>query len=294
MPLEQNGICRRSFLRAALGCGATALLGRGKAATAPPAVHRVLTCNILLKLKEHEGTPLDWTAGRRDVCLQAIGDQQAHIICLQEMGPEQIDDFTGQFAGYHSFGFAGPVSDRQPPRFKGIRNVILYDAKRYTLLAGSQYTLSATPLIDGSRFNDRVIGRHVNWVRLRDNATAQEFRVLNTHLSLTPELRLQETKIIAPETAQYQSDFPQLLCGDLNSVMGSDEQRPLRDAGWTDTFSSVHPYVPAPGSPQPARRIDFILTRGPIRTAAASRFRGNHLSIPASDHPFFSADVVFG
>ena len=290
MTAIKNPTSRRDFLRVSVTAASTFLLPAALAA-APVTAHRILTCNILLKLNEHEGTPMDWDAARRDLCIKTIRDQNADIICLQEVGPVQIHDFRRAFTGFNDFGFDGPVSDKMPERFQGIRNVTFYNNGRYKLIACNSYTLSNKPLIDGSRLAKRNIGRHVNWVRLQDRATGKQFRVLNTHLSLTPELRTKETAIIAEEAKQYLPDFPQFLCGDLNSRIFTHEQKILHETNWKDTYTNIHPegskdYI------DPQNRIDFIYTRGKVQTTGAARFIGKTGEVPASDHPFFSADVI--
>jgi endonuclease/exonuclease/phosphatase family metal-dependent hydrolase len=313
---------RRALLRTASIAAAAVAVGSTRSRTttaAAPAtattaiarVHRIMSCNILLDLPEHEGTPLEWAAQRRDACEDLIRAQHADVLCLQEVGRAQNDDFGRAFPTFTPFGYDDPYVDRRPKRFQSIKNVILFSAERYDLLTGGAYWLSATPWLAGSRFPDEGLPRHVTWVRLRDRATGRHFRVLNTHWGLKSPMRLQQAPVIATETQLYAPDSPQLLCGDYNSIATSAEQPILLDAGWSDTFAAVHGddddhasrATTAPTStftttapttaPTSRGRIDFVFFRGAVKpVAAAYPIRPGDSQRPASDHPFISADVL--
>lgn len=281
-------------------------------ATATSASHRIVSANILLDLAEHKGTPLDWAAMRREACVDLLRAQRADILCLQEVGRPQNEDFARAFPTFSSFGYDDPYVDTRPGRFLSIKNVILFSTDRYELRTGGTYWLSETPCVPGSHLPDEGLPRHVNWVRLRDRATGKQFRVLNTHWGLKQPMRLPQAPVIAADTQQYADDFPQLLCGDFNSIASSEEQRILRDAGWTDTYAAVHGALHAStstttptttatdafattGTTTPAipRKIDFVFSRGPLRPIAA-QFPIDPADVkhPASDHHFVSAEVA--
>jgi endonuclease/exonuclease/phosphatase family metal-dependent hydrolase len=304
------------MLRAAALAAATFVVGHARTnaaepttTTAPAAVarvHRILTCNILFDLPEQKGTPFDWAAGRREACLNLIRDHHPNLVCMQEVGRGQSDDFMQAFPGFGVFGYDDPYVDRRPVRFQNIKNVILYARDRYEIVTGGQYWLTQTPLIAGSH-PPGELPRHVTWVRLRDRSTGRQFRVLDTHWALKQPIRLQEAPIIAADTQVYAADFPQLLCGDFNSNSTSDEQRILQDAGWKDTYVAIHAgdgestsrpaaatkpaATHATTQPAPHHRIDYIYYRGAIRPTAAKIFRSPDHNRPASDHPFVSVDV---
>lgn len=255
----------------------------------PTNVHRILTCNILLDLKEQKGK-MDWQTQRKKACIEIIRSFDPDIFCLQEVGHGQYEDFQREFPGMASHGFIGPVSDAHPKRFQQIRNVIFYSNSRYELVSCSEYVLSETPHLPRSRYDDENLGRHVNWVRLRDRKSGQEFRVLDTHLSLKSRTRIKETALIAAETSQYADDFPQIICGDFNSRLGSKEITNMLDARWHDSYH-------APDSSPRFReteKIDFIFTRGAVKALAAQYIDDDLEGVRPSDHPFVGADLMIG
>lgn len=255
----------------------------------PDDVHRILTCNILLDLEEHEGK-LNWKKQRRNACLEIIRSHNPDIICLQEVGDGQYEDFQRAFPGMASHGFVGAVSDTQPRRFQQIKNVIFYDESRYKLVSCSEYVLSDTPHLPLSHYSNENLGRHVNWVRLRDRKSGKEFRVLDTHLSLKSPTRVKETALIAAESSQYADDFPQVICGDFNARLGSNEINNMLNAGWHDSYhaSDSEPRF------KESSKIDFIFTRGAVETLATQYIDDKINGVSPSDHPFVGADVKIG
>ena len=290
-----NNPSRRCFLKtiglaAALPFVPRPLLAEPDGAT----LHRIMTCNILFDLPEQKGTPEDWSAGRRDVCLKAIKARRPDIFCLQEVGLGQRDDFATAFPEFTGFGYVDPYTDTNPRRFQSIKNMIFYSSARYEQISSGQYWLSETPLIAGSRLAGEGLPRHVTWVRLKDRASKKQFRILNTHWGLKQPTRAIEAKILSTEAGSpYHPDFRQLLCGDFNSVLRSIEHNTLADAGWKDTYETIHgPVKNEPSSPFLKHKIDYIYFHGKVTPAAAEIFREQQGGIYPSDHPFVSADVT--
>jgi endonuclease/exonuclease/phosphatase family metal-dependent hydrolase len=265
--------------------------------------HRILTCNILLDLPEHKGKPEDWSAHRRELCIKVIQARTPDILCLQEVGPGQRDDFVKSFPGFTSFGYVDPHTDMRPPRFQGIKNMIMYSTERYEQTSAGLYWLSETPLIAGSKLAGEALPRHVSWLRLKDRVTRKEFRILNTHWALKQPVRAVEAQMLTSEAGPpYDPGFPQLLAGDFNSESTSPEHKILADAGWKDTYEILHKAVDsdstAPAIPgaahttAPRRKIDFIYFHGNIKPLAAEIIREHEGDVYPSDHPFVSADVA--
>lgn len=274
--------------------------------------HNVLSCNIRVALPGDESKGNGW-GDRKALCIQVIGDQKPDIICLQEVIRPQMADLVKSFPGFISFGFAGPAMDAYQEGYHGIaKNPIMFAKERYEIISGGNYWLSETPLIAGSLSWGSGRPRHVNWVRLKDRSTEREFRVLNTHLDhVSQHARKQQARMIAEETEQYPSVFPQLLAGDFNEdatnavVDFIKEGGWIKDGGgWTDTYSAVHgPKDPGftghgfQGHKKKVNagdkgKIDFIFFRGNVKAQQAEVIRNNKDGYYPSDHYFVSAEVL--
>jgi len=289
---SKSNITRRACLKAFASVAVLPFMPKGAiAAISSPAPkiegsHRILTCNILLDLPEQEGK-MSWKQYRRDLCMKVITLQNADLICLQEVGRSQNEELIKAFPDYDSFGFVDPASDTNPPRFKAIRNVIFFSKARYEMIFAGSYWMTESPLIAASILPKQSMGRHVNWLRLKEKSTGIEFRILNTHFALKAHERLAGAKIVAAETSQYNENFPQIMAGDFNAELGSDELKPLQDAGWVDTFTTT----PGTVIPTHRRKIDFIFARGKVKCVGARIIDENIDGVKPSDHFFVSADV---
>lgn len=307
---QENVATRRNVLK---GLGVIALApflpATGMAATENEikknrAGHKVLTCNIRVALPEDDAKGFGWNS-RREVCVRLIKDQQPDIIGFQEVLKEQAAYLQQQMPGYALFGFDGPEMDAHPTGYHGIaKNPIMWLKRRYELLTGGTYWLSETPLVAGSGSWNTARARHVNWVRLREIKTGKEFRVVNLHLDhKSPEAKVQQAKLMATESSQYQPAFPQILTGDFNAKAASKVFDSVKAAGFSDSYAALHgeadPGVTAHGfepidSPKLVGKgkIDFIFCKGNCKPLAAGIIKDKPKGIFPSDHFFVSAEIT--
>lgn len=296
---------RRGFIK---GLGAATLLpflplSTFSTATAP-GFHRVLSCNIRVALPEDEEKGVGWPQ-RKDGCIKVIKKQKPDIVCFQEVLKVQAEDIRRAFPRYCLFGFDGPEMDAHQEGYHGIaKNPVLFDTDRYELLSGGNYWLSETPLIAGSMSWGTARARSVNWLRLRDRKTGQAFRVVNLHLDhISGEAKIQQAKMVAEESSQYQPDFPQILAGDFNARATSKVFDSLRDAGWQDSYAAVHgaadPGYTVHGFEGAAYtkgagkgKIDFIFCKGSVKAQGSTIIKDAVNGRYPSDHYFLSADLM--
>jgi endonuclease/exonuclease/phosphatase family metal-dependent hydrolase len=320
MPKRNISFSRRTFVKA-VGVAATTpwivqtLKAQGSAnknEKLKSKTHHVLSCNIRVALSRDESEGNGWD-DRRALCIEVIRAQTPDIICLQEVIRPQMADLEKDFPDFFSFGFAGPAMDAYREGYHGIaKNPIMISKKRYEIISGGSYWLSETPLIAGSLSWGSGRPRHVNWVRLKDRSTQQEFRVLSTHLDhVSQHARKQQARIIVEESEQYPSEFPQLLAGDFNEDATNavidiiKEGGWIKDGGgWTDTYSAVHgPEDPGftghgfQGHKKKVEvgekgKIDFIFFRGNVKAQHAEVIKYNKDGYYPSDHYFVSAEVL--
>lgn len=114
----------------------------------------------------------------------------------------------------------------------------------------------------------------------------EKYVVVNTHLSLTNEERLESMKIITESIKHY--DKPVFLMGDLNAEPEEDSMKWLIDADW-QILSNINQYtIP---SEKPTKTIDYVLGyKGKGETYA--KFRAHVIDEKvASDHCPLFVDV---
>ncbi len=265
-------------------------------------MHRVLTCNIRVALPEDEAKGMGWPQ-RKAICLKIIGRYKPDIVCFQEVLKVQAEDIRNYFPGHGLVGFDGPEMDAHTTGYHGIaKNPILFSKKRYELLNAGTYWLSETPLVAGSKSWDTARARHANWVRLRENKTGKEFRVISLHLDhVSAEAKIQQAKMVVEESAQYPADFPQIMAGDFNTRFNSRVLTAARQQGWLESYETIH----GPGEAgftvhafqgkeykegSSKGKIDFVWYKGKLKPSHAAIIKDSVNDLYPSDHFFVLAD----
>lgn len=297
---------RRKFIKQ-LGLGAASatilpFLSSAAETNAPRNFHRVLSCNIRVALPEDETKGVGWPQ-RKDICIQVIKNQQPDIVGFQEVLKVQAEDIRKAFPHFSLFGFDGPEMDAHPTGYHGIaKNPILFSNERYELLTGGTYWLSENPLVAGSKSWETARARHANWVRLKERKTGKQLRVVNLHLDhISGEAKLQQARMVAEESAQYPTDFAQVLTGDFNSRFDSQVLTSLRNSDWEESFETLHGQKEAGHTGHEFEgtaytkaaskgRIDYIWYRGSLKPVQSKVLKDAVKGKFPSDHFFMLSD----
>jgi endonuclease/exonuclease/phosphatase family metal-dependent hydrolase len=266
-----------------------------------------MTCNIRIAGLEADDTiPGRKWEDRRDVMLKVINSRKPDIICTQEVIYKSYYYMKKKLSKYGCFGFEGPEMDPYTNGYHFIgKNVIFWRKSRYELVSSGCYWLSDKPYIGGSLSWGTTRARHCNWVRLRDRKTGEEFRILDVHLDhISEPARQAQIKMVIEETSQYQSSFPQILCGDFNSGIKNVAVKALHSSGWKDLYEEIHGSGEAGytchgffGTEKALKghkghRIDFIFGNGPVDAIDSEIIKDSIRGIYPSDHYFLMADVT--
>ena len=266
--------------------------------------HMILSCNIRVALSTDDEAGVGWES-RKELCIEIIRAQNPDLICFQEVLEVQNEDLKKAFPNFFSFGFEGPEMDAHKEGYHGIaKNPIFFSTEKYELVSAGTYWLSETPHIGGSKSWGTARARHVNWVRLKEKGSSNEFRVVNLHLDhVSQQAREKQTNMMLEEAAQYPEDFKQILAGDFNASAENNVINLIKDNGWTDTYTTIHGDA-EPGAtvhvflgendPKKDKRkkIDFIFTRGgEIKSGSATIIKDHKNGVYPSDHYFLSAKV---
>ena len=307
--LKKQNLSRRTFVKG-LGLAAatplvleSVLAAESDAPLLAKATHKIVTANIRVALPEDDAKGLGW-GDRKEFCIKVLKAQKADIIGFQEVLKVQADDLKKAFPDYMLLGFDGPEMDTHKTGYHGVaKNPILFKKSRYELNGAGTYWLSETPNIGGSLAWETARARHANYLRLKDNKTGTEFRIVNTHLDhITQAAREKQVEAIMKECEQYPDDFIQILTGDFNAGVANAVGALLKKDGWKDSYAAIHGEND-PGFtghafkgddfPKPGRKIDFIFSKGDV-TALDSKIIKDQLNGKyPSDHYFVSAELSF-
>lgn len=253
----------------------TALVG----AVSSPDVH-VMTFNVRRDMKHLAWRPADRWDVRLPRLIALLRTERPGILGAQEALPGQASAIQAALGGTHRFVGHGRTAGR-----RGEACPLFYDAERFELLGWRQVALSDRPEEPGSVSWGNVIPRVYVVATLRDRATSNEFRVLNTHLdAFSARARLRAARELRRVVAA--SPLPTVVLGDLNSGPDSPPWRALQeDRILVDAWNAARRRLsPEWGTysryrrPVPGTRIDGILVSADVRVRDVAingqRFQG--------------------
>lgn len=253
---------------------------------------KILTCNVRVSgAKDGDNS---WPF-RKGICAQQIAAQTAGIICFQEMTATQFADLSNALPEYKSFGMVEDPIGHNPV------NCIFYHPDLFTMVFAGGFLLSETPHIPNTKSWGSAYVRLANWVRLVEKKSGVEFRVINTHLDNVSELaRANQARLIVENTQAYPADYPQILTGDMNEDCTYKGIQTFKAGGWIDTYHLIHKTenpghtyhgYQGPDHKADMGKMDFIFTRGKLKTTSATIIKDTINGKYASDHYFVSATV---
>ena len=216
---------------------------------------------------------------------------------MQEAQYRQVKDFAAGLSAYDWIGLGREGGSR------GEFMAVFYRTERLEPLAFDHFWLSDTPEVINSSTWGNSNRRMVTWVKFRDRATDQEFIFVNTHFDHQIEAaRVKSAELVVKRLGDYEPELPLLLVGDFNAIAGASEPyRILIQGGFADSwdaaeqrgelFNTFHGFR---GGKRGENRIDWILTRGAVKTLRTEIVTFEHNEQYPSDHYPVLADVVLG
>ena len=262
---------------------------------------KILSCNVRVPQPEDERAGDGWEA-RRELCGDVIVNQHADIVCLQEARGYQVDELKRRLPEFDATGMSHPTREIVQ------NNAIMYSRERFELNSSGGFWFSEQPHVAGSKGWDTASPRHANWARFRVRGEStpgdDEFIVWNTHFDHKGQQAREEQARMTVEAAAAfdQIGIPQILTGDMNAKTNNRAIVTLREGGWDDTYAKLH----GPADPgftfhgfmgdrrktkDGGGKIDWIFTRGDVKTLGAEILRDGRDGRYPSDHYFLSATL---
>lgn len=134
------------------------------------------------------------------------------IIGMQEVVYNQLIDLQKILAGYNYVG-----KGRNDGDTAGEYTPIFWKEERFDLVDHSQFWLSDTPEVIGSRGWDAALPRIVTWAALEDKHTGRTVYTFNTHFDHRGiEARRNSIDLISDKISEIARNAPILVMGDFN------------------------------------------------------------------------------
>ena len=267
------------------------LLGLGSAAHGSDTGDlKVMTFN----LRYASNTPPNAWPARRPVVKSLIEQERPDIFGTQEGLWQQIKDIASDLPDYAWIGLGRDGGSR------GEFMAVFYRRERLEPLEFDHFWLSDTPQVIGSTTWGNTNRRMVTWVRFRERQGGEEFYFFNTHFDHQVQAaREKSAELVLKRVDQLLTKLPVILVGDFNAAAGANKAYDtlVGDDRFTDTWTSAEKRGTAVGTfhnysgpKEGGARIDWILTRGPVRAlssevityAAAGQYPSDHFPVVAT------------
>ena len=226
---------------------------------------------------------------RRAGVVEVIREQKPGIIGTQEGLHHQLLYMDKELAEYKWIGVGREGGKR------GEFMAIFYRSNRLKPLEEKHFWLSDTPKVVGSTSWGNTVKRMVTWVRFLDRKTHKEFYFWNTHFDHRSQpSREKSALLINKRVDALQTKLPIILVGDFNAVAKANRayNTLTTTGGFKDTFVSAKEKVNADWNTfnsfrktnKGKRRIDWILTKGPVKVDRTSIVLFEKFKQLPSDH----------
>jgi len=221
--------------------------------------------------------------------VQVIRERKPDIIGTQEGLHHQLLYMDKELTEYKWIGVGREGGKR------GEFMAIFYRSDRLKPLEEKHFWLSDTPKVVGSASWGNTVKRMVTWVRFLDRKTHKEFYFWNTHFDHRSQpSREKSALLINKRVAALQTKLPVILVGDFNAIAQSNKayHTLTKDGGFQDSFTTAKEKVNAgwntfnsfQKTKQGKRRIDWVLTNGPLKVTRTEIVLFNKFKQLPSDH----------
>lgn len=153
---------------------------------------------------------------RRELVLDTIGNDDPHVLGLQEALRFQIDEIRTAHPHFDEAGVG-----RDDGREKGEYAAILFDRRRLQMIEQQTFWFSDTPEKVASTSWGNEIPRICTWAQFRERKSGEEFLVFNVHWDhVSQKSRERSAELLCNRIAGR--ELPALVTGDFNA----DERNP--------------------------------------------------------------------
>lgn len=240
-------------------------------------------------------------SNRKELVASFVSENAPDVIGFQEVLVHQLEYLDQNLIDYEYVGVG-----REDGLKAGEFVPIFYKKDKYELLATSQFWLSDSPAVAGSKSWGAQLPRIVTWAQLQDKNSGYIFYVFNAHLSHVSEYARNESSVlILKKIASLAGDLPVILTGDFNAQKDEKMYKtltghwkghyPLWDANAVihdQDVDSLPTYNGFNLNTEPIR-IDYIFANGYFDVLDFNTYPVRRDSLFISDHYPIQAELQF-
>jgi endonuclease/exonuclease/phosphatase family metal-dependent hydrolase len=230
---------------------------------------------------------------RKEIVAGVIRQYDPDIVGTQECLDFQAEYLVAELPRYRWFG-VGRESDGG-----GEHMAVLYKKDVLAPIESGNFWLSETPDTPGTSSWNSACNRMVTWAKFYHLETKAFFYYFNTHLDHQSEpARQGGARVLLSRLSQLASGTPIVVTGDFNALAEKSETYSILTGGglsdaWSTAQERAGPVATWSGFEDPRegsdRRIDWILTRGPVVVHRCETVTYNREGRYPSDHfPVFA------
>lgn len=253
---------------------------------------RVATYNI--KYDDTRDTVNNWSRRRPEVT-GLIKYHQFQLFGTQEGLHHQLEQMKSDLPGFEFVGVG-----RDDGKQKGEYSAFFYDTNTFNLVQSGTFWLSETP-DRPSKSWDAALPRICTWGELEHKSSGKKFFIFNAHFDHRGiKAREESAKVIMRKAEEIASDKPVIVMGDFNFQSTAAPYRVITQS-MSDSYlnSKMAPYGPEATfnafrfDRMPARRIDYVFTKGSWQTLTYATLSDSHEMRYPSDHFPVVVDLKF-
>ncbi|MCW3126385.1 MAG: endonuclease/exonuclease/phosphatase family protein [Bacteroidetes bacterium] len=235
---------------------------------------------------------------RRESLVGLVRKVDPDILGTQEVLIDQLKYLKKSLNDYESFGVG-----RNDGKHKGEHSALFFKKDKYELVTGSNFWLSETPQVPGSKSWDAAITRICSWVELKDKSTGNVFFVFNTHFDHKGvQARRNSAALIRRTIDSLAGDHPVIAIGDFNLVPSDPGYATMTDkkdfrVQLNDSYmDGALPYTDCgfEVSNKKCSRIDYIFSSPQYSKNSYTVHTDNNGTYYPSDHLTISVVLTLG
>jgi len=254
---------------------------------------RLATYNI--KYDDTRDTVNNWSRRKAEVA-GLINYHQFEVFGVQEALHHQLQQLKEPLPDFNYVGVG-----RDDGKQKGEYSALFYNSRQYSVEQSGTFWLSKTPQSPSKNW-DAALPRICTWAQLEHKASRSKFYVFNTHFDHRGvKAREESAKVIMNKITELTQNEPVILMGDFNFI-STDAPYAVITKKLSDTYlnSETVPYGPEATfnafqfHKLPEVRIDYIFTKGAIKTMSYATLSDSKNMLYPSDHFPVIVELRFG